>query len=84
MGLGPLLQRATADVTPQSLLGLLRGAHSAAGRVRELDFSIKIYYGTGSSPERREQDTIRVAVTFGDSGVPVSVTAPPASEVDFS
>jgi hypothetical protein len=54
------------------------------GRVRELDLSIKTPYTTGGRPERFEQAMTRVTVAFGDFGVPVSVTAPPAREVDFS
>jgi hypothetical protein len=66
-----------------------RGEHGTVSvdqqrRVRELAVSMPVYYDTlpGSKVPSRTV-TARIAVTFGDFGVPVRVTAPPASQVYF-
>jgi hypothetical protein len=50
------------------------------GRVRELDFPIMVFQ---SAAKPSAPDTGTISMTFGDFGVPVTVTAPPASEVYF-
>jgi hypothetical protein len=55
------------------------------GRVRGLDLGVPVYAASaqGSKLPPRPAGTARISVSFGDFGVHVSVTPPPASEVYF-
>lgn len=55
------------------------------GRVRELDIWMPVYFAPqpDSKLPPRRIGTARITVSFSDFGIPVPVTAPPASEVYF-
>jgi hypothetical protein len=54
------------------------------GRVREIDLALPLFFAPRSGKlSARPTGTVRVSASFGDFGVHVSVTPPPASEVFF-